>query len=102
MGVKYGFNTDPATLLFMRSQLPAGAKWAAFGISRAEFPIVAAAYLFGGHVRVGMEDNIYLEKGVLCKSNAELVLKAKGILKELGGQLASSVEAREMLGLKMH
>ena len=102
MGVKYGFNTDPATLLFMRSQLPAGAKWAAFGISRAEFPIVAAAYLFGGHVRVGLEDNIYLEKGVLCKSNAELVLKAKGILKELGGQLASSVEAREMIGLKMH
>jgi uncharacterized protein (DUF849 family) len=49
-----------------------------------------------------MEDNIYLEKGVLCQSNAELVLKDKGILKELGGQLASSVEARVMLGLKMH
>jgi uncharacterized protein (DUF849 family) len=85
----------------MRSQLPAGAKWAAFGISRAEFPIVGAAYLFGGHVRVGMEDNIYMEKGVLAKSNAELVTRAKLIVENLGGQLASSAEARAMLGLKM-
>jgi hypothetical protein len=100
MGVKYGLNTDPATLLFMRDQLPAGAKWAAFGISRAEFPIVGAAYLLGGHVRVGMEDNIYMEKGVLAKSNAELVARARLIVQELGGQIASSKEGREMLGLK--
>jgi uncharacterized protein (DUF849 family) len=100
MGVKYGFNTDPATLLFMRDQLPAGAKWAAFGISRAEFPIVGAAYLFGGHVRVGMEDNIYMEKGVLAKSNAELVARARLIVQELGGQIASANEGRALLGLK--
>jgi uncharacterized protein (DUF849 family) len=100
MGVKYGFNTDPATLLFMRDQLPAGAKWAAFGISRAEFPIVGAAYLFGGHVRVGMEDNIYMEKGVLAKSNAELVARARLIVQELGGQIASAKEGRALLGLK--
>jgi uncharacterized protein (DUF849 family) len=84
----------------MRDQLPAGAKWAAFGISRAEFPIVGAAYLLGGHVRVGMEDNIYMEKGVLAKSNAELVARARLIVKELGGQIASSKEGREILGLK--
>ena len=99
MGVKYGLNTDPATLLYMRDQLPAGAIWAAFGISRAEFPIVAQAWLLGGHVRVGMEDNIYLEKGVLCESNAQLVSRAKRIIGDLGGQLASSNEARQMLRL---
>ena len=99
MGVKYGLNTDPATLLYMRDQLPSGALWAAFGISRAEFPIVAQAWLLGGHIRVGMEDNIYLERGVLCESNAQLVSKAKRIIGDLGGQLASSNEARQMLGL---
>jgi uncharacterized protein (DUF849 family) len=99
MGVKYGLNTDPATLLYMRDQLPSGAIWAAFGISRAEFPIVAQAWLLGGHIRVGMEDNIYLEKGVLCVSNAQLVSRAKRIIGDLGGQLASSNEARQMLGL---
>ena len=99
MGVKYGLNTDPATLLYMRDQLPSGAIWAAFGISRAEFPIVAQAWLLGGHIRVGMEDNIYLEKGVLCESNAQLVSRAKRIIGNLGGQLASSNEARKMLGL---
>lgn len=99
MGVKYGLNTDPATLQYMRSQLPAGAMWAAFGIGRAEFPIVAQSWLLGGHVRVGLEDNIYLSKGVLAKSNAELVAKARRIVEDLGGAVASSAEARQMLGL---
>jgi uncharacterized protein (DUF849 family) len=100
MGVKYGLNTDPRTLMFMRDQLPVGAQWAAFGIARSEFPIVAQAWLLGGHVRVGMEDNIYLEKGVLCESNAQLVSKARRIIQDLGGALASSLEARALLGLK--
>ena len=99
MGVKYGLNTDPATLLYLRDQLPHGAKWAAFGIAKAEFPIVAQAWLYGGHVRVGMEDNIYLEKGVLCESNAQLVERAHSIIKDLGGELASPNEARGILGL---
>ena len=99
MGVKYGLNTDPATLLYLRDQLPHGAKWAAFGIAKAEFPIVAQAWLYGGHVRVGMEDNIYLEKGVLCESNAQLVERAHRIIKDLGGELASPNEARGILGL---
>ena len=100
MGVKYGLNTDPATLLYMRDQLPQGAKWAAFGIAKAEFPIVAQSWLYGGHIRVGMEDNIYLERGVLCESNAQLVSRANRIIKDLGGELATSNEAREILGLK--
>ena len=100
LGVKYGLNADPATLLYLRDQLPDGARWSAFGISRFEFPIVAQSWLFGGHTRVGLEDNIFLKKGVLCQSNAELVTKAKRIIEDLGGDLASAAEARTMLGLK--
>jgi len=98
-GVKYGFSSSPETLLYARSLLPAGAIWSAFGIGRFEFPIVAQAWLAGGHVRVGMEDNIYLEKGVLAQSNAELVRKAKRIVEDLGGTLANPREARAMLSL---
>ncbi len=100
LGVKYGFAATPETLLYARNLLPAGAIWAAFGIGRAEFPIVAQSWLFGGHVRVGLEDNIYLEKGVLAKGNAELVAKAAELLRQLGGRLASVDQAREMLNLK--
>lgn len=98
-GVKYGFSASTETLMYARSLLPAGAIWSAFGIGRFEFPIVAQAWLAGGHVRVGMEDNIYLEKGVLARSNAELVSKAKRIIEDLGGALASPREARAMLNL---
>jgi len=101
LGVKYGLNADPATLLYLRDQLPVGARWSAFGISRFEFPIVAQSWLYGGHTRVGLEDNIFLKKGVLCQSNAELVTKAKRIIEDLGGDLASAAEARSMLGLKI-
>ena len=101
LGVKYGLNADPATLLYLRDQLPLGARWSAFGISRFEFPIVAQAWLYGGHTRVGLEDNIFLKKGVLCQINAELVTKAKRIIEDLGGELASAVDARAMLGLKI-
>jgi len=98
-GVKYGFNSSPETLMYARSLLPAGAIWSAFGIGRFEFQFVALAMCAGGHVRVGMEDNIYLEKGVLAKSNAELVTKAKRIIHDLGGELATPSEARAMLDL---
>ncbi len=98
-GVKYGFGASPETLLYARGLLPAGAVWSAFGIGRHEFPMVAMAWLAGGHVRVGMEDNIYLEKGVLVESNAQLVAKARRIVQDLGGQLANPRQARQMLGL---
>jgi len=102
LGVKYGFSASPETLMYARNQLPAGAIWAAFGIGRTEFPMVAQSWLYGGHVRVGLEDNIYLEKGVLAKGNAELVSKAVDILKSLGGDVASPAEARMLLGLRPH
>lgn len=99
LGVKYGFAPTPETLLYARNMLPRGAFWSAFGIGRMEFPIVAQAWLLGGHVRVGMEDNIYLEKGVLAQSNAQLVAKARDILLSLGGEITNPREARAMLGL---
>ncbi|MFM0739565.1 3-keto-5-aminohexanoate cleavage protein [Paraburkholderia xenovorans] len=99
MGVKYGFSASPESLLYARSLLPAGAQWAAFGIGRFEFPIVAQAWLAGGHVRVGLEDNIYISKGVLAESNAALVKRASDIVQSLGGELATAQEAREQLGL---
>ncbi|MBT2299534.1 3-keto-5-aminohexanoate cleavage protein [Variovorax paradoxus] len=99
LGVKYGFMPTPEAVMYARSMLPPGAFWSAFGIGRMEFPIVAQAWLLGGHVRVGMEDNIYLERGVLAKSNAELVAKARDIIQSLGGEVASAREARTMLGL---
>src|SRR3954465_6817985 len=99
MGVKYGFSSLPETLFYAKQILPAGALWSAFGIGRAEYPMLAQTWLLGGNVRVGLEDNIYLSKGVLAKSNAELVAKARRILEDLGGAVASASEARAMLGL---
>ena len=69
-------------MFYARSLLPPGAIWSGFGIGRAEFPMVAQAWLLGGHVRVGMEDNLYMSKGVLAKTNAELVTHAVGILQQ--------------------
>ncbi len=100
LGVKYGFAPTPETIFYARNMLPQGANWSAFGIGRAEFPIVAQAWLAGGHVRVGLEDNIYLEKGVLAPSNAALVAKARDIVRSLGGDIASASEARTTLGLR--
>jgi uncharacterized protein (DUF849 family) len=99
LGVKYGFNASSETMLYARGLLPPGAIWSGFGIGRSEFPMVAQAYLYGGHVRVGMEDNLYMSKGVLAKSNAELVAHAAGILRMLGADIAGAKDARTMLGL---
>lgn len=99
-GVKYGAASTPQTMAYMQSLLPKDAEWAAFGIGRMQFPMLAQAWLLGGHVRVGMEDNIYLEKGRLAESNAELVEKGVRIVRELGGQIATPAEARAILGLK--
>jgi uncharacterized protein (DUF849 family) len=99
LGVKYGFSATPETMFYARSLLPPGAIWSGFGIGRAEFPMVAQAFLLGGHVRVGMEDNLYMSKGVLAKTNAELVAHAASILKSLGASVATAADARAMLGL---
>lgn len=100
MGVKWGWNASPETLDYARKLLPAESVWSAFGVGAMEMPIVAQSWLYGGHVRVGLEDNIYLKKNVLAKSNSELVHKARTIIEELGGQIASCAEAREIFKLK--
>ena len=83
----------------MKNMLPRDAVWSAFGISRFQFPMVAAAVLLGGHVRVGLEDNIYLGQGVLAPSNAVLVERAARIIRDLGGSVASVGQARKLLSL---
>lgn len=100
LGIKYGANCTTTTMAYLVSLLPRGANWAAFGVSRFEYPMLAQAFLLGGHVRVGLEDNVYIEKGVLAPDNAALVQKAVRIIKDLGGKIASAGEVREILGLK--
>jgi uncharacterized protein (DUF849 family) len=99
LGIRNGFPATPETLLYARSLLPADAMWAAMGIGRMEFPIVAQACLLGGHVRVGLEDNLYLSRGVLAPSNAALVERAVQIVELLGRSVATPAEARAILGL---
>ncbi|MBT5072150.1 MAG: 3-keto-5-aminohexanoate cleavage protein [Kordiimonadaceae bacterium] len=99
MGVRFGAPANSETMVYLKSQLPENAVWAAFGIGRMEYPMLAQSYVLGGHVRVGMEDNLYIKKGELCRDNAQLVEKAVHIVEELGGQIASTDEARQILGL---
>src|SRR5258708_32826371 len=97
MGVKYGFASTPETLFYARSILPAGALWSAFGIGRAEYPMLAQTWLLGGNVRVGLGDNIYLSKGGLAKSTAELAARARGICADLGACVAMAAETAATL-----
>lgn len=90
----------PETLIYCVNQIPDNWTWSVCAPGRYEMQMAALAIIMGGHVRVGMEDNIYLEKGVLAKSNAELVEKVVRIAKELGREIATPDEAREILGLK--
>ena len=99
LGVRYGAMADTQTMQYLVSRLPRDAQWTAFGIGRMAFPMLAQAWLLGGHVRIGMEDTVYVERGVLAASNAQLVEKAVGIVRSLGGDIASTAEARVMLGL---
>jgi uncharacterized protein (DUF849 family) len=80
--------------------LPPGAVFTAIGIGRHVFTSAAGSYLAGGHVRVGLEDGVYLTRGALAPSNAAMVAKARRIVEDLGGAVATAAEARAMLGLK--
>jgi uncharacterized protein (DUF849 family) len=98
-GVSFGCASTVETLAYMKSLLPANCVWSAFGIGRMEYPMLAATFLLGGHVRVGLEDNLYISKGELARDNAQLVEKAVRILRDLGGEPATPQEAREILDL---
>lgn len=99
MGVIGGIPATPKNLLAMREALDPTYRWQAIGIGRHQFTMGAMGALLGGGLRVGFEDNVYLSKGVLAKSNAELVEKAVRIVRELGLEVATLEEAREMLPL---
>lgn len=86
-------------LVFMAESIPPGSTWTVAGVGRSEFQMAALAIVMGGHVRVGLEDNVYIEKGVPAKSNGELVEKVVRLAKELGREIATPDEAREILGL---
>ena len=98
LGIPWGAGADAESMLAMRNALPRESNWAGFGVGRMEMPMVAQAVLLGGNVRVGLEDNLYLEKGVLA-TNADLVTRAREIIERLGAAVASPDEARETLGI---
>ncbi len=100
MGVNGGISGELRDFVFMRGSIPADATYTVAGVGRYEFPLAMAAIVDGGHVRVGFEDNVYLSKGVLAKSNGELVAKVVRMAKELGREIATPAEARQILGLK--
>lgn len=99
LGIPWAAPADPDTMRIMRDQLPAGANWAAFGIGRAQMPMVAQAAILGGNARVGLEDNLYLDKGVYA-TNAQLTERACQIIRLLGGRTLTPAEARDKLGLR--
>lgn len=99
LGVKWGAPADSRTLLYMRDLLPPHATWAALGTGRLQMPVVAQSTLLGGNVRVGLEDNLYLSRGVFA-TNGQLVERAKLIIELLGYESASAAEARTLLGLE--
>ncbi len=99
LGIPWGAPADTDTMKAMRDALPAGAEWAGFGISRMEMPMVAQAVLLGGNARVGLEDNLYLERGVLA-TNGQLVERAVEIIQRLGARVLTPREARDKLGLR--
>jgi len=101
MGVRYGFQPAPETVLYARDLLPHDSEFTAIGIGKAAFTTVAQSYLAGGHVRVGLEDSVYLSRGRLATSNAEMVAKARRIVEDLGGTIATVKEARRIVGLPM-
>ncbi|MDX1514216.1 MAG: 3-keto-5-aminohexanoate cleavage protein [Gammaproteobacteria bacterium] len=98
LGIPWAAPATPEVMALMRDQLPPGAVWAGFGVSRFEFPMVAQAVTLGGHVRVGLEDNLYLSKGEFA-TNATLVEKAVRIIRELGAEPAEPRRAAEILAL---
>lgn len=99
LGIPWGAPADTPHMKTMVDALPDGANWAAFGIGRMQMPMVAQAVILGGHVRVGLEDNLYLERGVLA-TNAQLVEKARKIIELLGARVITPEQGRAKLKLK--
>lgn len=98
-GVKYGLPSTPDAMAMAARMLPPGTEWTGFGIGRMAFPMLAQSFLLGGHVRIGMEDTVYIGRGQKTKGNGELTERAADLVTKLGGVIASAEQAREILGL---
>jgi uncharacterized protein (DUF849 family) len=98
LGTRWGLPGDAETIIYLKRLLPPGALWAAFGIGAMQMPLVAQSVVLGGHARVGLEDNLYLQRGMFA-TNGELVARAVRIIEDVGAAVATPQEAREMLGL---
>ncbi len=99
LGVQWAAPADAETMVYLRNRLPAGSHWTAMGIARNQMPIAAMSAAMGGHVRVGLEDNLYLRRGVFA-TNGQLVERAATMIDHLGYDLATPADMREMLGLR--
>ena len=99
LGIPWGAEQSVDTMKVMKDHLPTNCFWAGFGISRMQMPMAAAAVALGGNIRVGLEDNLYLEKGVLA-SNADLVTNARRIVELMGAKVLNPEEARKKFNLK--
>jgi 3-keto-5-aminohexanoate cleavage enzyme len=99
MGVKWGIEATAENLIFLKSKLPPGSQWSVLGVGKSQLPMIAMGILLGGNIRVGFEDNIFLRKGVLAESNAQLVDMAVTLIKNLQRQVANPDEARNLLGI---
>lgn len=99
LGMPGGMNASERDFLFLKESIPENSTYSVAGIGRHEFPLAELAIIHGGHVRVGLEDNIYLEKGVLAKGNAELVNKVVELAKKHGREIATPREAKKILGI---
>lgn len=99
MDIPYGAPADPRLLATMVDQVPEGAVWASFALGRMQMPWVAQSILLGGHVRVGLEDNLYLSKGVKA-TNGQLVERARTIIESMGAAVATPDQARAILALR--
>jgi len=100
LGTPWGSPATPKSFLHLYEHLPENATWSIIGIGKGHLPMAMMGLILGGHIRVGMEDNIYYERGVLAKSNAEFVERIVRIAKEYGRETATPREAREILGLR--
>jgi uncharacterized protein (DUF849 family) len=98
LGIPWGAPADTTTMKAMVDNLPSGSTWAAFGIGRLQMPMAAQAVLLGGNVRVGLEDNLWLKKGVLA-TNGQLVEQVSDILTRLGARILTPAQGRETMNL---
>jgi 3-keto-5-aminohexanoate cleavage enzyme len=103
MGVTGGIRPTPRNVTLMSDQIPGGPEgenqWQVIGISRDQWKLLASSLVLGGNVRAGVEDNLYLPSGEMCKSNGELIAKARQMAEDIGRRPASVAEARELLGV---